>query len=289
VVEFAPDGALEPLIDSDFLPRGSEEPELFVAVAGRQRPSLASYALVQLPLHRVLAGGAGTATRAPEKVAPPEPRGAEVRPLELERKLARQEAWIAELESRAETADARADEAQEALDALETEATRSKDALAALAAQAGELERARAELARAKAELARTDAARTEQATELERVRSDALRQKEGAAAELVLRDTRIQELERVPPAPPEASSDVEALEAKLAERGQEVRRLEHDLTEAERIGRELVRELARARGVPDPELSQRLEELALKLATSEADRLALTWAASLPRPAGTS
>src|SRR6187549_3157497 len=46
VVEFAPEGSPEPLIDSDFLPRGSEEPELFIAVAARQRPTLASYAVV---------------------------------------------------------------------------------------------------------------------------------------------------------------------------------------------------------------------------------------------------
>ncbi|HEV8547621.1 MAG TPA: class I SAM-dependent methyltransferase, partial [Polyangiaceae bacterium] len=33
VVDFAPESAPEPLIDSEFIPRGSEEPELFVALA----------------------------------------------------------------------------------------------------------------------------------------------------------------------------------------------------------------------------------------------------------------
>jgi SAM-dependent methyltransferase len=299
VVEFAPQGTPEPMIDSDFLPRGSEEPELFVAVAARQRPELASYALVQLPLHRVLAN-AGTHQAAEKAAAVPEARGAQVRDLGLERKLAKQEAWIGELEARAETADARADQAEEALEEREAELAASKQALAQ---SSGELERVRAELASARAEL---EASKGELAThaaglatraaelathaaELERARAGDRARHDQAAAALAERDARILELERTPPPAPEpdSSADVDALEAKLAERGRELRRLEQELAEAERVGRELVAELSKARLAPNPELARELAELAVRLATSEADRLALTWAAAVGPRAG--
>jgi SAM-dependent methyltransferase len=334
VVEFAPDGAPEPVIDSDFLPRGSEEPELFIAVAARQRPTLAAYTVVQLPFHRVLSGA--TAERTPAR-APAETRGAEIRPLDLERKLARQEAWIAELEARAETADARADQAQESVDELESELETKRGELAraaeelaevksALARQSGELERTLSEhqrdhalesaaddrdrrllesedrtrelqtrlserdarLAEREARLVEHDAMLAERDARL--VEHDALVAERDARlaerdARLAERDARLAELERSASA--ETGSDVDALEHKLAERGQELRRLEHELAEAERVGRELLRELAQARGSADPDLTRKLEELSLRLATSEADRLALTWAAAVGRSPG--
>jgi SAM-dependent methyltransferase len=312
VVEFAPEGSPEPLIDSDFLPRRSEEPELFVAVAARQRPSLAGYALIQLPLHRVLPGSPASG-RAPEKPAPPEPRAAEVRSLELERKLARQEAWIGELEARAETADARADQAEETLGELEAELARAKEALARARedlARPGEhsagatasselalsLERERrltldlgereAELANRDAELATRHAELAARDAELAaRDAQLATRHAELAArdAELAARDAHIVEIERA--LSQDTSTDIEAFESKLAERGQELRRLEQELAEAERIGKELVHELATARNSPAPELSQKLEELSARLAETEADRLALGWAAALGQP----
>ncbi|HEY3494522.1 MAG TPA: hypothetical protein VGK73_07545 [Polyangiaceae bacterium] len=318
VVEFAPESTPEPLIDSDFLARGSEEPELFVAVAARQRPSLAPYTVVQLPLHRVLAF---VAPRAPEKAVPSEPRVAEVRPLDLERKLARQEAWIAELEARAETADARADEAEEAREELESEISRIKsdlvranDALlerkaqplrpeaehhaleaalvernARIAEQEAALAQRDAHIAEQEAALAERDARVAERDARIAE-RDARIAQHDAALAErdariarhdaaLAERDARVLELERTAPA--EAASDIDSLEARLAERGQELRRLEHDLGEAERVGKELLRELDAMRKAPNPELSRKLEDLAVRLATSEADRLALSWAAA--------
>jgi hypothetical protein len=59
---------------------------------------------------------------------------------------------------------------------------------------------------------------------------------------------------------------------------------LERELAEAERVGRELVRELLAARSHDHEE---RLQALARKLAESEADRVALGWAAQV-RSAGT-
>src|SRR5262245_49838529 len=84
VVDFAPDGEPEPVVDSDFVPRGSEEPEFFVAVAARHRPNVPGHALVQVPLESVLAPAAPI-ERAPrpERAAPPP---------ELAKKLEQQEA-----------------------------------------------------------------------------------------------------------------------------------------------------------------------------------------------------
>jgi hypothetical protein len=92
------------------------------------------------------------------------------------------------------------------------------------------------------------------------------------------------------------AGGEIAVLEAQLAERGAEVRRLERDLREAERVGRELVRELgARPESVvtpqPEPEapapepnpeiedLRRKLDALAALNVEREADLAAARWA----------
>jgi hypothetical protein len=66
-----------------------------------------------------------------------------------------------------------------------------------------------------------------------------------------------------------------------LAERGEHVRKLERDLREAERVGKELVRQLPGAN--PDSAAETRGKaaesELAQKLAKSQADLIATRWA----------
>jgi SAM-dependent methyltransferase len=270
VVDFAPDAAPEPLIDSEFIPRGSEEPELFIALASRHRTGVGGYAVVQLPLHRVLAGGATARSVLPE----PPPAA-----LDLHQKLKQQESWITELEARAETADQRADEAEEEIERLREELAQLRQAVPAAPAPPPE----------PPAEPAWT-AERHELTTELEatRARSRELEAKLGErdAARAVLeatiaeRDTRIEELSHAAKTEP---FDVDALERKLVERGQELRRLEHDLAEAERLGKELVFDLVRAREA-GPELREELALVADQLAKSEADRLALGWAAAVAR-----
>jgi len=347
VVDFAPEAAPEPLIDSEFIPRGSEEPELFVALASRHRMALPGYAVVQLPLHRVLSGSAVS----PRAALPAQ----EVLSVDLARKLKQQESWISELESRAETADARADHAEEELERLRAELARKSHAVPRLAppppppapvpnvlpdpareralaeerqrslaleqenarlrafepaaqklrelearlaerdAKRGELEaRATAHATRLTerdtrlAELERTVteqnarlAERDTRLAELERTvaeRNARLAEAERTSAE---RNARLAELERTSAEPD--TSELDRLERQLVERGQELRRLEREIAEAERVGRELVTELERPRHGGDPELSRKLDLLANQLAASEADRLALTWSASIP------
>jgi hypothetical protein len=106
----------------------------------------------------------------------------------------------------------------------------------------------------------------------------------EGAIAE---RDRRIAELLSAPP--PEATADLDALEKQLVQRGQELRQLEAALAESERLARELIFELkTKPPEEPVPAsaaLELKLAALADRLATSEADRLALSWAVAAAVP----
>src|SRR5688572_21003605 len=139
VVDFAPDSEPEPVIDSDFVPRGSEEPELFVAVAARHRPNVPGHALVQLPLESVLAHAAPVERPVrPERPAPP---------LELVRKLEQQEAWIRELEGRAATADERADVAEDELEELRERLAREENSSSKQAADKAAADKAVADKA----------------------------------------------------------------------------------------------------------------------------------------------
>lgn len=314
VVDFRPEGTPEPVIDSEFLPRGSEEPELFVALAARQKTNLAAYAVVQLPLQRVigLAAGARAADAPSRTVASPAP----VAPSELQKKLKQQESWIAELEARAETADARADQAEDNFSELET---RLAATIAELETQRAEFDLERARIQAHSAEKSSTEAAARDlgallserdativklDATLLERdaalAASEAKLAERDAAlaaanARLAERDTRLAERDsrlsereaqlaerdarigELTEASPGDMSDLDTAERTLRERGKELRRLERDLAEAERVGKELVRELLAARSA---EVDERLSLLARQLAESEADRIALGWAA---------
>jgi SAM-dependent methyltransferase len=296
VVDFAPDAAPEPSIDSEFIPRGSEEPELFVALASRHKTGLAGYAVVQLPLHRVLSGSAVS----PRAQLPPEPAV----PVELVRKLKQQEGWISELEARAETADQRADQAEEEIERLTAELARAQKA--ALVAARVELPPAppvppaplptpppRTEPTQPIVVEPPTQSAEQQAlAAELERLRGRVreleTKLSERDAARAVLestiaeRDARIEELLQTPPA--DATSDFDALERQLAERGEVLRRVEHELAESERVGRELLFDLSRRKTHTDPELARQLEVLSERLAASEADRVALGWAAAVSR-----
>jgi hypothetical protein len=307
VADFAAEGEIDPVIDSEFVPRGAEEPELFIAIAARHRPSLTAYSLIQLPFRSVRT--ALGATGGEEKSG-----GTVSSALALVQKLEAQEAWIAELEGRAEAADARADDA-------ETELENVREALARAEEQKRELEepiesapraeRDPAELERVLAERAELDRLRSEHGALLAekqrhlaehaefeqlRVSSAALRARvDGLEQEIEARSVQLAALERA------SSNDdeVERLEAQLVERATEIRRLERDLKEAERIGRELVHELARKPHVvsapepapspaepspppkaPEAATTHETELLAARLALHAADEYALAWAA---------
>jgi chromosome segregation ATPase len=227
---------------------------------------------VQLPLSSVL-GATGPAER-PLRAERPAP------PPELLKKVEQQEAWIRELEGRAATADERADLAEEELEALReqsasdegeaskhaTEAARQAEiaALGRHAELSEELERARAE----------TETARRERDAFATRIR-DLEAELEEKSSELTALGSE---------GAGDHAQELAALEEKLGDRGHEIRRLERELAEAERIGKDLVAELRQkapaelSDGVPGPEL----DALAMRLATAEADREALSWVVSI-------
>jgi SAM-dependent methyltransferase len=319
VVDFAPEAAPEPLIDSEFIPRGSEEPELFIALASRHRTGLPGYAVVQLPLHRVLSGGAVS----PRAALPAEP----VPSVDLARKIKQQETWITELEARAETADERADDAEEELERVRAELASARRELPKTpppVASAAPEPAARRELEQQTARLRELEQQNTRlhelerqntrlhelerqnaRLHELERQNArlhelePALAKLRELEARLAERDARLAELEAAATAHAvrvaerdrrladlesagtnDDGAELDALERQLVERGHELRRLERAVLETERVGRELLEELERARTGGDHELSRKLDFLSDRLAASEADRLALKWAA---------
>jgi SAM-dependent methyltransferase len=137
---------------------------------------------------------------------------------ELERKRAaldEKDAFIAEIESRSAATDARAEQV-----AQELEASRKA------AAAAAELEKQVAALVAEKLALGA---------------------EKASLAAALAEKEAELDKLVRV--SAEEAPEDLAKLEAALKERGEQIRKLEADLREAERVGKELVREMARLNG----------------------------------------
>jgi SAM-dependent methyltransferase len=191
IVDFAPDGTPEPSFDSSFLPGGAEEPEQYIALASAQEARLEEMTIVQLPLARVAGAGGddhalraarSAERRAQKRIASLE---AELRRLRqsgddlqrLQNELDRRDSWIRELENRAATADARADDA-------ETELESMRERVVALTTRISELEasqRANGERrARAQEDGAQLQALRDE-LDELKRVAARTQREREWA------------------------------------------------------------------------------------------------------------
>ena len=272
IADFAPDGAPEPSLDTAFLPSGAEEPELFIAVASQQPVELEAFAVVQLPYRSVVTGVANNDAEAL--------RRSRAEGLDLQRKL-----------SETETAHA-AD--RQGLTTLRSKLTDAESALAAdkqsLTSLRGKLSEAEAARAADKQALTTREAKLREAETRVFARDAEllALRQElEHKNQQLKQQEARLGELDgklKQGPSAEEAAAaaaDLAALEKTLVERGEHVRKLERDLREAERVGKELVRQLPGAS--PDSAAETRRKagesELAQKLAKSQADLIATRWA----------
>jgi SAM-dependent methyltransferase len=331
LADFGTEREPEPTIDSGFVPGGAEEPEWFIALASEHQTRLDEFAVVQLPfraalgstkivvLEQQLRASVAAERRSRERLAeleaqPARTGDARMRPVrlpepadvvELRRELERREAWIKGLEARATAADERADTTQAELEEERTQNADLRQQLEAAQARGAELERTSApaeqpaerpdETASASAAAFASAAAAAAQATEQ-------LAESEQRAAELELRASKAEEqitllrskvAELTRTDEDGTTNEIFRLEAQLAERGGEVRRLERELREAERIGKELVRELSALPSAADREPSpaaddaaQALADLRLKLdalaalnAEREADLTAARWA----------
>jgi SAM-dependent methyltransferase/predicted nucleic acid-binding Zn-ribbon protein len=272
IADFAPDGTPEPSLDTAFLPAGAEEPELFIAVASQQPVELEAFAVVQLPYRSVVSGAVSNDSEAL--------RRSRAETLELRGKLTEAETSLA-TDRQGLTA------LRGKLTEAETSLTTDRQGLSALR---GKLTEAEAALAADKQALAARDAKLREAETRVFARDAElaALRQElENKNQQLKQQESKLTELNgklKQGPSAEEAAAaaaDLSALEKTLAERGEHIRKLERDLREAERVGKELVRQLPGA--TPDSAAETRRKagesELAQKLAKSQADLIATRWA----------
>ncbi|MEI9950366.1 MAG: hypothetical protein WDO74_15635 [Pseudomonadota bacterium] len=271
IADFSASGEPEPALDTSFVPGGAEEPDYFIALASNQEVRLDEFAVIQLPTRRVLASLKTPPAALPvAPVAPALPSEDAALTKARDAELARLNQWIKELESRASTADERADHSETELEAerakLEDERAKleaERQASVALKSQhEKEISAARAELSALRTQATNLRADASHKASELGRVTS-----------ELAERNRQLAEqTEKV-----EQGSVVELaeFERQLTERGSEVRRLEQELRTAERTGRELVRELERRTSEQSKHASLELERA---LAEREADLQAAAW-----------
>lgn len=199
LADFSPDSESEFSIDTGFVPGGAEEPERYVAVCSHFPVSLEPFCVVQMQAAPLLADTATVVAEPPSHEPQPDAGHAELqRELAIERaakdkleqllrdvneELRRRDEWVHELESRAATADERADAAEGALERLNAkrareEARPSKDAgqLTELTQQLGQRtqelrasERRVHELEQKLAEGDRSWAASAQRLTDLER------------------------------------------------------------------------------------------------------------------------
>lgn len=267
VVDFAADGEPDVSIDSELVPGGAEEPEWFVACGSTEPAPIEAIQIVQLPASQVVTSEDGKiadelrAARAAEahlidrvaklevelaalserkSGAPPE------RIVELEEQLSLREEQVRELTARAAASEALAEEARSETEALREKAEPSPD-LEVLRQRAESVESTVAALAR----------------------------EKKGLEEQLVRKQTQLDELLRV--STDKDPDELTALEQQLAERSQQIRKLEADLAEAERIGRELVAELRR-HGPALGDSAAESEPLTSENARLRADLEAATW-----------
>jgi hypothetical protein len=272
IADFAPESTPEPSLDTAFLPSGAEEPELFIAVASQQPVELEAFAVVQLPYRSVVTGAASNDSEALRRS-----RG---EALDLRSKLTEAEALLASDKQSLSTLRGKLTEAENALAGEKQSVTslRGKltEAEAALAADKLGLAARDTKLREAETRVFARDAELLGLRQELEN-KNQQLKQQEAKLTELTGK------LKQGPSAEEAAAaaSDLSALEKTLAERGEHVRKLERDLREAERVGKELVRQLPG--GNPDSAAETRRKaaesELAQKLAKSQADLIATRWA----------
>lgn len=284
VADFAPDGAPEPSLDTAFLPAGAEEPELFIAVGSQHPVELEAFAVVQLPYRSVLssAEGDGEALRR-AKNAEAATRG---KLMEAEQELGAKRQALAER-------DAQLEQERRSLASSEAELDEQRRTLAEREAELDERRRALAERDAELVNERRGGAGREAKLRELETgvfardAELSALRRElEQKNRQLEAQDGKLAALEQklAGAASPEdqaaAAAELAALEHALAERGEHVRKLERELREAERVGKELLRQLPAAGAEAAPAARAAADaELAQKLAKTQADLVATRWA----------
>jgi SAM-dependent methyltransferase len=285
IADFAPEGTPEPSLDTAFLPAGAEEPELFIAVASQQPVELEAFSVVQLPYRSVVTGASSSDAEALRRS-----RG---EALQIRTKLTEVETALATDKQALATRDAKLREVEAALATAKQASAKLRELEATLATDkqaSAKLRELEATLAADKQAIATRDAKLREAETKVFARDAEllALRQElDNKNQQLKAQEASLTELNgklKNGPSAEEANAaaaDLAALEQTLAERGEHIRKLERELREAERVGKELVRQLPGMS--PDSAAETRRKavesELAQKLAKSQADLIATRWA----------
>jgi hypothetical protein len=261
IADFAPEGNPEPSLDTAFLPSGAEEPELFIAVASQKPIELEQFSVVQLPYRSVVSGSGGGDTDALRR-AKGEAEALRNQLRETEAELSARSAKLREAETELS---ARGAKLRDTENELNVRGTKLRDAENELNARGAKLREAETRVFARDTELGALR-------QELEHKNRHA-QQQEASLNEL---SAKLKQ----GPSPEDAAAaaaELTALESALAERGEHIRKLERDLREAERVGKELVRQLPN----PDDSTARRASEveLAQKLAKAQADLIATRWA----------
>lgn len=282
VADFAPEGTPEPSLDTAFLPSGAEEPELFVAVASQQPVPLDAFAVVQLPYRSVIPSpaeadatrrGRGSEQATRGKLAEIEAALATERQTAVERdaELLSQRDAVAARDAQLRAAETRVLEREGQLRESEKRVVEREGQLRESEKRVVERE---AQLREAETRVFARDAELAALRQELEH-KNALLKSQEASLGELSAK------LKSGPSAEEAAAAAAElgALEQALTERGEHIRKLERELREAERIGKELLRQLPPA--IDPAEAARKLAEteLAQQLAKSQADLVATRWA----------
>lgn len=252
LADFSPDSEGEFSIDTGFVPGGAEEPERYIAVCSHFPVAVEPFCVVQMQASEVLSDGA---YEEPSSDASASSTASNAELTELRRELAsereakvkleqllrdvndelvRRDEWVQELESRAATADERADAAEAELERLQTtpSVTESPAQLDSNAAELTELtaqlnertrevEAQRRTIEKLRLELAQSEQAATQrvqrltdlekQLTELQRRLTDAEVAKANALAAQATAHARASDLS-------ERLGEAERLQSELAE-----------------------------------------------------------------------
>jgi hypothetical protein len=139
IADFSATDASDVRLDTALLPGGAEEPEWFLALASALPVSPDAFSVIQLPLADLDLAARGeraaineAAPAAVDVAALARAESAEAQVAALQAELKKREEWMAGLESRATTADQRADEMQAELDRLGQSQRKNKEQVARL-------------------------------------------------------------------------------------------------------------------------------------------------------------
>jgi hypothetical protein len=308
-----------------FAAERSRDAEKFAAERAREAEKVATERTREAERHAAdRARDAAERSREGEKHAGDRAREAEKRDLErqltqkvarLEAELSKREEWVRGLESRAATADERADDAQGELDKLGTAHRKAKTEIDQLASDLrksrAELEQSAAELRKAKSDAARASAEVEEERRARQKLEEKARRQEQDLerrtsgeaqrAADIAAKNESLsarvvqlsaalaageQKLKQVTESGDEETrAELLALETMLKDRSAEVARLTAALHETERFGRQLIVELADVKSAretpPADSPGPDVQALSRRIAELAADLEAARWTIS--------